>query len=124
MFLRSIELPPISAAAFILGPLYRMEKEAGGKSVIRHVFKNSMLGRGEKAEFAQSELRHEARWVQLGVIHLPQDLGWVDLDFGSSTVWLMGIWQKWLCSWAKWWNTQIKINPTQVLGQMNQFFPT
>ena len=23
----------------------------------------------------------------------------------------MGIGQKWLCNWARWWNTQIKVNP-------------
>ena len=31
----------------------------------------------------------------------------------------MGIWQKWLGRWARWWNTQIKVNPTQVIDQMN-----
>ena len=40
-----------------------MEQESGGKSVIRHVIKNWMLGRGGKAAMAQSALRHEARWV-------------------------------------------------------------
>ena len=50
-------------------------------------------------------------------------LGWVDLDFEYSTVCpilpgLMGIWQKWQGSWARWWNTQIKVNPTQVHEQM------
>ena len=32
---------------------------------------------------------------------------------------LIGLWQEWLRSWARWWNAQIKVNPTQVLGQMN-----
>ena len=46
-------------------------------------------------------------------------LCYVDLDFECSTVCLtllglMGIWQKWLGSWARWWNTEIKVNPTQV----------
>ena len=27
--------------------------------------------------------------------------------------------QKWQCSWARWWNTQIKVNPTQVHEKMN-----
>ena len=50
-------------------------------------------------------------------------LGWVDLNFECFTVCavlpgLMGIWQKWLDRWARWWNTQIKVNPTQVHGQM------
>ena len=40
-----------------------MEQESGGKSVIRHVMKNWMLGRREKVAMAQSALRHEARWV-------------------------------------------------------------
>ena len=31
----------------------------------------------------------------------------------------MGIWQKWLGRWARWWNTQIKFNQTQVHDQMN-----
>ena len=39
-----------------------MEQESGGKSVIRHIFKNWMLRRGEKAAMAQSALRHEARY--------------------------------------------------------------
>ena len=30
----------------------------------------------------------------------------------------MGIWQKWLGSWARWRNTQIKVNQTQVHEQM------
>ena len=68
--------------------------------------------------------QHQQQQVQYRVIPLPQDLGWVDLDFGCSTVCpilprLIGIWQKWLCSWARRWNPQIKVNPTQVLGQMN-----
>ena len=46
-------------------------------------------------------------------------LGFVDLNFECSTVCpillgLMGIWQKRLGSWARWWNTEIKVNPTQV----------
>ena len=44
-------------------------------------------------------------------------LGW--LGFWCSIVWriligLMGIGQKWLCSWAGWWNIQIQVNPTKV----------
>ena len=47
------------------------------------------------------------------------DTGFADLDLECSTVWLtllgqMGIWQKRLCSWARWWNTEIKVNPTKV----------
>ena len=34
----------------------------------------------------------------------------------------MGIGQKWLCSWARWWNTQIKVNPTQVSEEMNPLY--
>ena len=46
-------------------------------------------------------------------------LGVVDLDFVCSTVCqtllgLMGIWQKRLGSWSRWWNTEIQVNPTQV----------
>ena len=62
---------------------------------------------------------HADRWVVFlyRVIHLLRDLGWVDFDFSCSSVCpvllgLMGIGQKWLCSWARWWNTQIKGNPT------------
>ena len=41
---------------------------------------------------------------------------WVDLDICCSTVrpgllGMMGIWQKRLCSWARWGNTKIKVNP-------------
>ena len=50
-------------------------------------------------------------------------LGFVDLDFEGSTVCptllgLMGIWQKRLGSWARWWNTEIKVNPTQVSSSL------
>ena len=30
---------------------------------------------------------------------------------------LMGIWQKRMDKWARWWNTQIKVNPTHVYNQ-------
>ena len=30
----------------------------------------------------------------------------------------MGIWQKWLGSWTRWWNTKIKVNPTQLHEQL------
>ena len=30
----------------------------------------------------------------------------------------MGIWQKCLGSWARWWNTEIKVNPTQVSAHL------
>ena len=59
------------------------------------------------------------------VIHLlGEDLGWVDFDFSCSTICpillrLLGIWQNRLGSWARLWNTQIKVNPTKVLGQLN-----
>ena len=61
---------------------------------------------------------------QYRVIHL----GWVDFYLSCSTfcpvlLGLMGIWQKGLCNWARWWNTQIKVNPTQVLEQMNHPVP-
>ena len=50
-------------------------------------------------------------------------LGWVELDLECSIVCpiqpgLVGIWQKWLGSWTRWWSTQIKVNPTQVHEQM------
>ena len=53
------------------------------------------------------------------VAHLVADLGWVDLDFECSTVCpimsgLMGIWQKELSKWAKWWKAEIQVNPTQI----------
>ena len=57
------------------------------------------------------------------VAHLVANLGWVDLNFDYSTVCLilpglMGVWQKRLGSWARWWNSQIQMNPTQVRDQM------
>ena len=55
----------------------------------------------------------------------PSDLrlGFVDLDFEYSTVCLillelMGIWQKRLDRWARWWNTEIKVNSTQVSAHL------
>ena len=58
------------------------------------------------------------------VIHLLLDLGWVDLDFSCSTACpvlpgLMKICQKPLCSWARRWDTQIKVDQTKVSEQMN-----
>ena len=49
-------------------------------------------------------------------------LCWVDLDFDCYTVCLIlpglrGIWLKWLGSWARWWNAQVKVNPIQVHEQ-------
>ena len=57
------------------------------------------------------------------VAHLVANLGWVDLNFDYSTVCLilpglMGVWQKRLGSWARWWNSQIQVNQTQVRDQM------
>ena len=59
------------------------------------------------------------------VAHLVANLGWVDLNFDYSTVCLilpglMGVWQKRLGSWARWWNCQIQVNRTQVRDQMGQ----
>ena len=53
----------------------------------------------------------------------PRRLRFVDLDFECSTVCpilpgLMGIWQKRLGSWARWWNIEIKVNPTTVYEDM------
>ena len=55
--------------------------------------------------------------------HLVVNLGRVDLNFDYSTVCLilpglMGVGQKWLGSWARWWNSQIQVNWTQVRDQM------
>ena len=37
---------------------------------------------------------------------------WVDLDMSCpGLLGMMGIWQKRLCSWARWGNTKIKVNP-------------
>ena len=56
------------------------------------------------------------------VIHLV--VGCVNLNFECSTVCpilpgLMGIWQKRLGRWARLWNTQIKVNQTQVHKHVN-----
>ena len=65
-------------------------------------------------------------------------LGFVDLDYECSTVCptllgLMGIWQKRLGSLPRWWNTDIKVNPTQVSAHLGhpavhspseRFFPS
>ena len=55
----------------------------------------------------------------------PRKLGFVDLNFECSTVCptllgLLGIWQKRLGSWARWWNREIKVNPTQVYEDMGR----
>ena len=61
--------------------------------------------------------------IQYRVANLVANLGWVDLNFDYSTVCLilpglMGVWQKRLGSWARWWNSQIQVNRTQVCDQM------
>ena len=50
------------------------------------------------------------------VAHLLANLGCVDFDFGCSTFCLvlpglMGLWQKWLSSWARWWNISNQSQP-------------
>ena len=57
------------------------------------------------------------------VAHLVADLGWVNLNFDYSTVCLIlpglvGVWEKRLGSWARWGNSQIQVNRTQVGDQM------
>ena len=52
--------------------------------------------------------------------HLQANLGWVDFDFGCSTLCLVlpgliGNWQNWLSSWA---TSQIKVNTTKVRQEM------
>ena len=56
------------------------------------------------------------RQFRYRVTHLLANLGWVDLDFDSSTVCsilhgLVGIWQKRLSSWARWWNIPNQSQP-------------
>ena len=53
------------------------------------------------------------------VTHLLANLGWVDLDFGCSALCLvlpglMGNWQNWLSSWARWWNIPNQSQPIPV----------
>ena len=50
--------------------------------------------------------------------HLVGQLGWLNFDLGCPTICpvllrLMGNWQNWLSSWARWWN--ITVNPTHYL---------
>ena len=57
-------------------------------------------------------------------VHLLANLGWVDFDFGCSTLCLvlpglMGYWQNWLSSWEEGGTSQIKVNPTEVRQEMN-----
>ena len=57
------------------------------------------------------------------VSHLVVHLGWVDFKFLCSTtcqilLQMSGIWQKWLGSWATWWNIQIKVFQIQMHDQM------
>ena len=59
--------------------------------------------------------RISSLYTDYKVAHLVANLGWVDLNFDYSTVCLilpglMGVWQKWLGSWARWWNSQIQVN--------------
>ena len=57
-------------------------------------------------ELQVREREEKAEW-KYRVTHLLANLGWVDLDFDCYTVCpillrLVGIWQKWLSSWARW----------------------
>ena len=53
-------------------------------------------------------------WVVLkGILCVP-----LSAQFCPILPGLMGIWPKRLCSWARWWNTKFKVNPTQVHEQM------
>ena len=45
------------------------------------------------------------------VTHLLANLGLVDFDFGCSTLCLMGNWQNWLSTWARWWNIPNQSQP-------------
>ena len=74
--------------------------------------------------------RGRARAYLLALQGVPSErrLGFVDFDFECSTVCptllgLMGIWQKRLGSWARWWNTEIKVNPTQVSAHLGHPVP-
>ena len=54
------------------------------------------------------------------VTHLLANLGCVDFDLGCSTLCLvlpglMGNWQKWLSSWARWWNIPNQSQPNRGL---------
>ena len=51
------------------------------------------------------------------VSHLPIHLGLVDLDIEC----FMLPCQKWLGSWVRWWNIEIKVNPTHVYKQRTPF---
>ena len=69
--------------------------------------------------------RNTAREGTCTVQGVPSELrlGFVDLDFECSTVFptllgLMGIWQKRLGSWVRWWNTEIKVSPTHVSAHL------
>ena len=65
--------------------------------------------------------RAEQTFLQVvGLRDVPSELrlGFVDLNFECSNVCpnllgLMRIWHKRLGSWARWWNTEIKVNQTQ-----------
>ena len=55
-------------------------------------------------------------WLLYRVTHLLANLGWVDIDFGCSTLCLilpglMGNWQNWLSSWVRWWNIPNQSQP-------------
>ena len=63
----------------------------------------------------------QIRWKPLyRVTHLLANLGWVDFDFGCSTLCLvlpgqMVNWQNWMRSWARWWNIPNQSQPNPGL---------
>ena len=59
--------------------------------------------------------------IMYRVTHLLANLGCVDFDLGCSTLCLVlpgltGNWQKWLNSWARWWNIQNQCQPNPGAG--------
>ena len=50
-------------------------------------------------------------------------LSWDDHHSGHSSqavsAWQRGAWQDWLSSCERWWNMQIKVNPTQLSDQID-----
>ena len=60
-------------------------------------------------------------WISVQGVPSARGLGWIDLDFECSTVGpilpgIMGIWQKWLGSWARWWNIKVLTRVHEQMG--------
>ena len=88
---------------------------AEGRETICKMFQ---MMRGLFGEFNNHRIRNISVCTAYRVTLVVAHLGWVNYDFGHSTVCLvllgqMGIWHNWLYSWARCWTIHHLSQPNQ-----------